>query len=111
MELNPGPACPQALSFVDFCDRKRLGFMHVTFRSLLPKFVLLNALANFANPDVLAVSEFWHRKATKNSEIFLYPTITFSIKIELGEELQSTAEIACKVMSYFPGPYPNSSNY
>jgi hypothetical protein len=69
VEVNPGPACPQALSFVDFCNRKSLGFMHVNIRSLLPKFVLLTALAHSANPDVLAVSESWLRKATKNSEI------------------------------------------
>ena len=43
--------------------------MHVNIRSLLPKFVLLTALAHSANPDVLAVSESWLRKATKNSEI------------------------------------------
>ncbi|XP_052359607.1 uncharacterized protein LOC127919803 [Oncorhynchus keta] len=69
VEVNPGPACPQAPSFVDFCDRKSLGFMHVNIRSLLPKFVLLIALAHSANPDVLAVSESWLWKATKNSEI------------------------------------------
>ena len=69
MEANPGLACPQALSFVDFCNRKCLGFLHVNIRSLLPKFVLLTALAHSANPDVLAVSESWRRKATKNSEI------------------------------------------
>ena len=28
VEVNPGPACPQALSFVDFCYRKSLGFTH-----------------------------------------------------------------------------------
>ena len=44
VEVNPGPVAPsstpipQALSFVDFCNRKSLGFMHVNFRSLLPKF-------------------------------------------------------------------------
>jgi exonuclease III len=43
--------------------------MHVNIRSLLPKFVLLTALAHSVNPDVLAVSGFWLRKATKNSEI------------------------------------------
>ena len=69
VEINPGPACFQAPSFVYFCDRKSLGFMHVNIRSLLPKCVLLTALAHSANPDVLAVSESWLRKATKNSEI------------------------------------------
>ena len=59
----------EALSFVDFCNRKSFGFMHVNIRSLLPKFVLLTALAHYANPDALAVSESWLRKATKNSEI------------------------------------------
>jgi hypothetical protein len=39
--------------------------MHVNIRSL-PKFVLLTAIAQ--NPDVLAVSESWLRKATKNPE-------------------------------------------
>ena len=43
--------------------------MHVNIRSFLPKFVLLTALAHCANPDVLAVSESWLRKATNNSEI------------------------------------------
>ena len=43
--------------------------MHVNIRSLLPKFVLVTALAHSVNPDVLAVSESWLRKATKNSEI------------------------------------------
>ena len=45
------------------------GFMHVNIRSFLPKFVLFTALAHSANPDVLAVSESWLRKATKNPEI------------------------------------------
>ena len=66
-EVNPAPECPQAV--VDFCNRKSLGSMHVYIRSLLPKFVLLTALADSTNPDVLAVSESWIRKATKNSEI------------------------------------------
>ena len=43
--------------------------MHVNIRCLLPKFVLLTALAHSANPDVLAMSESWLRKATKNLEI------------------------------------------
>ena len=42
--------------------------MHVN-RSLLPTFVLFTALEHSANPDVLAVSESWLRKATKKSEI------------------------------------------
>ena len=71
IEVNPGPASPipQALSFDDFCNRNSLGFMHVNIRSLLPKFVLFTALAHSAHPDVLAVSESWLRKTTKNSEI------------------------------------------
>ena len=75
VEVNPGPAVPsstptpQVLSFVDFCNRKSLGFMHVNIRSLLPKFVLLTALAHSANPDVVAMSESWLRKTTKNPEI------------------------------------------
>jgi hypothetical protein len=43
--------------------------MHVNIRSLLPKFVLFTALAHSANPDVLAMSESWLRKPTKNPEI------------------------------------------
>ena len=106
---NPGPVCPQALSFVDFCNHKRLGFMHVNIRSLLPKFVFLTALAHSANPDVLAVSESWLRKATKNSEISIPNYNIFrQYRGPKGEELQSSAEIACKVLSYFPGLCPNS---
>ena len=43
--------------------------MHVNIRSLLPKFVLFTALAHSATLDVLAVSESWLRKTTKNPEI------------------------------------------
>jgi hypothetical protein len=72
-----------------------------------------SALAHSANPDVLAVSESWLRKATISILRFPYPATTFSIMIELpkGEELQSTAEIACNVLSYFPGLYTNSLNF
>jgi hypothetical protein len=44
---------------------------------------------------------------------FPFSTTTLSVKIELtkGEELQSTAEMACKVLSYFPGPCPNNSSF
>jgi hypothetical protein len=48
-------------------NHKILGFMHI--RSLLPKFALFTTLAHSANLDVLAVSESWLRKATKNSEM------------------------------------------
>ena len=74
VEVNPGPVVPsftptpQVLSFVDLCNRKSLGFMHVNIRSLLPKFALFTALAHSANPDVLAVSESWLRKTTKTPE-------------------------------------------
>jgi hypothetical protein len=61
--------CPQALPFADFCNYKSLGFMHVNIRSLAPKFALFTALAHSANPDVLAMSESWLRKDTKNSDI------------------------------------------
>ena len=77
VEVNPGPAVPsstpipQVLSFVDFCNRKSLGFIHVNIRSLLPKFVLLFTLAHSTNPYVLAVSESWLRKATKNPKIVI----------------------------------------
>ena len=43
--------------------------MHVNIRSLLPKLVLLTALAHSTNLDVLAVSESWLWKDSKNSEI------------------------------------------
>ena len=75
VEVNPVPVdssttpIPQALSFVDFCNRKSLGFMHVNIKCLLPKFFEFTALAHHANPDVQAVSESWLWKATKNSEI------------------------------------------
>ena len=62
---------PQALSFVGFCNRKSLGFMHVNIRRLLLKFVLFTGLVYSANPDVLAVCESWFRKTTKNSEIII----------------------------------------
>ena len=88
VEVNPGPAAPsstpipQALSFVDFCNRKSLGFMHVNIRSLLPKFVLPTALAHSANPDYLVVSESWLKRTTKTLKSPSL-TITFSAKIEL----------------------------
>ena len=68
INLPPGQR-DKVLSFVNFCNRKSLCFMHVNIRRLLPKFVLLTALAQSANPDVLAVSESRLRKATKNPEI------------------------------------------
>jgi hypothetical protein len=46
-----------------------VNLVYVNIRSLLPKFVLFTALAHSANPDVLAVSESWLRKATYNPEI------------------------------------------
>ena len=58
-------------SFDDFCNRNSLGFMHVNIRSLLPKFGLFTSLPHSANPDVLAMSETWLRKSTKNPEIFI----------------------------------------
>ena len=102
VEVNPGPVCPQVLSFV---EPKSLGFIHVNIRSLLPKFVLLTALAHSANPDVLSMSESWFRKATKNPEISI-PNYNIFIKIELpkGQELQYTAEIACTVAACYRPP-------
>ena len=69
--------------------------MNVNISSLLPKFALFTALAHSTNPDVLAVSESWLRKATKNSEIST-PNYNISVKTELqkGAELQSAVEIA-----------------
>jgi hypothetical protein len=98
VEVNPGPACPQAPSFVDFCDRKGLGFMHVNIRSLLPKFVLLTA-----------VSESWLRKATKNSEISIPNYNTF--RQDRTAKGGGVAIYCTKVLSYFPGLCPNSSNF
>jgi hypothetical protein len=43
--------------------------MHVNIRSLLPKIAKAVNKTHSANPDVLAVSEFWRRKTTKNYEI------------------------------------------
>ena len=88
--------------------------MHVNIRSLLPKFVLFTALAHSGNMDVLVVSESWLRKTTKNSEISIPNySITFSDKIDLpkGAELQSTSEIACRVLFYYPGLCPNNLSF
>jgi hypothetical protein len=43
--------------------------MHVNIKTLHPKFVLFTALAHSAKTNVLALSESWLRKATKNPEI------------------------------------------
>jgi hypothetical protein len=85
--------------------------MHRSLRSL-PKFVLFTALVHSANPVFLAVSESWHWRPPKPLK-FPSLTITFSDKIELprGAELQSTAGIACRVLSYYPGLYPNNSSF
>ena len=78
VEVNPGPATPssthisQALSFVDFCNHKGLGFMHVNIRRILLKFVLFTLLALSAIPDILAMSESWLREATKNPNISIF---------------------------------------
>ena len=58
--LNPGIGGPVGQDNV--CE----GALVYRFRV---QFVLLTALAHSANPDVLAVSESWLRKATKISEI------------------------------------------
>jgi hypothetical protein len=80
-------------------------------RSLLSNFVLLTAFAHSANPDVLAVSESWFRKSTKNSE-FHTKLQHFNVKIANPPPLavRSTAEMACKVLSYFPGLCSDSSH-
>jgi hypothetical protein len=84
--------------------------MHVNIRSLLPKCVLFSALAHSDN--VLAVFESWIGKPPKIQKL-PSQTITFSDRIELpkGAELQSTAKIACRVLSYYPGLYPNNSSF
>ena len=75
--------------------------MHVNMRSLLPKFT---ALAHSANPDVLAVSESWLRKTTKNSEISIP---YYNIFRQDRTVWQSTS----KILSYYPGLYPNNWNF
>ena len=103
---------PQVISFVDFCNRKSISIMHVNIRSLLPKFVLFTALAHSANPDVLAVSESWLRKATKNSEISIPNYNIFQLdRTANGVEMQSTAEISCRVLACYPGLCPNNSSF
>jgi hypothetical protein len=84
--------------------------MHVNIRRLLPKFVIVAALAHSANPDVLAVSESLLRKATKNSEVSI-PDYKMFCQERTAKELQSTAEIACRVLSYYPGLCPISSGF
>jgi hypothetical protein len=55
------------------------------------------------------VPESWPPKTLKFPSL----TITFSAKIDLpkGAELQSTAAIACRVLSYYPGLYTNNSSF
>ena len=53
--------------------------MHVNIRSLLPKFVLFTALAHSANPDVLAMSESWLRKATCRESLQSYVMLFRSV--------------------------------
>ena len=43
--------------------------MDIKTLRLRERIVLLTALAHYANPDVLAVSESWLRKTTKNPEV------------------------------------------
>jgi hypothetical protein len=86
--------------------------MHVNIRSLLPKFVLLTALAHSTNPDVLAVSESWLRKATKNSEISIPNYNNFRHDItSKGGGVAIYCRYSCKVLSYFSGLCPNSSSF
>ena len=110
VEVNPGPVCPQALSFADFCNYKSLGFMHVNIRSLVPKFALFTALAHSANPDVRAVSESRLRKAIKNSEISIANYNTFrqdrtakggGVAIYCKDSLQSSILLSRSVPKQF----------
>ena len=84
--------------------------MLVNTRSLLPKFDLFTALAHSANPDVLAVSEFWLRKASKNSEISFPNYNTFSqdrtakgvgVAIYCRDSLQSSVMLSRSVPKQF----------
>jgi hypothetical protein len=58
------------------------------------------------------MSESWFTKASKNPEMSI-PNYNMFRKIELpkGAELQSTAEIACKVLSYYPGLCINNLSF
>ncbi|CDQ97352.1 unnamed protein product [Oncorhynchus mykiss] len=116
VEVNPGPAVPsstptpQMISFVDFCNRKSLGFIHVNIRSLLPKFVLFTALAHSANLDVLAESESWLRKSSKNPEMSIPNYNIFrldrtakggSVAIYCRDSLQSSVLLSRSVPKQF----------
>ena len=118
VEVNQGPAVPNStpiprvLSFVDFCNRISLAFMHVNIRSLLPNFVLFTALAHSDNPDVRAVSESWLRNTSKNPEISIPNYNIFrQDRTAKGAVLQSTAERACRVLSHYPDLYPNDLTF
>jgi hypothetical protein len=71
--------------------------MHVNIRSLLPEFVLFTALAHSANPDVLAMSESWLRKATKNPEISIP---NYNILIQNRTAKGGEVAIYCRVLTY-----------
>ena len=75
--------------------------MHVDIWSLLPNFVLFTALAHSANPDVLAVSEFWLGK-TKNPEISI-PTYTIFQQARTANG--GVVAIYSRYLSSYPGLY------
>ena len=87
--------------------------MHVNIRSLLPKFALFTALAHSANPDVLAMSESWLRKATKNVDISIPNYNIFrqdrtarggEIAIYCRESLQSSVILSRSMSKQFELP-------
>ena len=71
--------------------------MHVNIGSLLPKFVSFTALAHSANPDVLAVSESWRRKATKNAEISI-PNYNIRASTSKNPPLQKQVSRCCRLL-------------
>jgi hypothetical protein len=103
--VNPGTVCPQALSFVDFCNCKSLGLMHVNIRSL-PLSALFTALAHSANPDVLAVSESCLRNpeiSIPNYNIFCQDRTAKGgrISIYCRESLQSSVILSRSIPKQF----------
>jgi hypothetical protein len=82
--------------------------MHVNIRSLLPKFVLFTALAHSTNPDVLAMSKSWLRKATKYSEMSIP---NYNIFHQDRTAKGGGVAIYCRVLSYYPGLCPNSLSF
>jgi hypothetical protein len=82
--------------------------MHVNIKSLPHKFALFTTLAHSANPDVLAMSDFWLRKDTKNPEIS-FPNLNIFRQDRIAKG--GGVAIYCRVLSYYPGLCPNNSSF